>query len=84
MPVDAVLLALHGAMLAEGYPDCEGDLLQAVRALVGPTEIPLGALLDLHCNLSPGDGGFRRGADRLQGVSAHRLRAAWRRAARPA
>lgn len=52
MPVDAVLLALHGAMLAEGYPDCEGDLLQAVRALVGP-DVPVGALLDLHCNLSP-------------------------------
>lgn len=51
LPVDAVLLALHGAMLAEGYPDCEGDLLQAVRALVGP-ELPVGALLDLHCNLS--------------------------------
>jgi len=50
--VDAVLLALHGAMLAEGYPDCEGDLLQAVRALVGP-DLPVGALLDLHCNLSP-------------------------------
>jgi microcystin degradation protein MlrC len=50
--VDAVLLELHGAMLAEGYPDCEGDLLQRVRALVGPA-VPIGALLDLHCNLSP-------------------------------
>ncbi|HEY1132156.1 MAG TPA: M81 family metallopeptidase [Roseateles sp.] len=51
-PVDAVLLVLHGAMLAEGYHDCEGDLLQRVRELVGP-RVPLGALLDLHCNLSP-------------------------------
>ncbi|KQW42836.1 MULTISPECIES: M81 family metallopeptidase [unclassified Roseateles] len=50
--VDAVLLVLHGAMLAEGYPDCEGDLLVRVRELVGP-RVPLGALLDLHCNLSP-------------------------------
>jgi microcystin degradation protein MlrC len=49
--VDAVLLALHGAMLAEGYPDCEGDLLQRVRAVVGE-RVPVGALLDLHCNLS--------------------------------
>ena len=51
-PLDAVVLVLHGAMLAEGYPDCEGDLLQRVRALVGPSR-PVGALLDLHCNLSP-------------------------------
>ena len=51
-PVDAVLLELHGAMLAEGYPDCEGDLLQRMRRLVGPG-MPVGALLDLHCNLSP-------------------------------
>lgn len=51
-PLDAVALVLHGAMLADGYPDCEGDLLQRVRALVGP-QLPVGALLDLHCNLSP-------------------------------
>ena len=30
MPVDmVVLLALHGAMAAEGYDDCEGDILRA-------------------------------------------------------
>jgi len=52
LPVDAVLLALHGAMLAEGYPDCEGDLLQRVRAVVGDA-VPIGSLLDLHTNLSP-------------------------------
>ncbi|HEY1091732.1 MAG TPA: M81 family metallopeptidase, partial [Burkholderiaceae bacterium] len=52
LPVDAVLLALHGAMLAEGYPDCEGDLLQRVRAIVGEA-VPVGSLLDLHTNLSP-------------------------------
>ena len=26
MPVDGVLLGLHGAMVADGYDDCEGDL----------------------------------------------------------
>jgi microcystin degradation protein MlrC len=51
MPVDVVLLALHGAMVAEGYDDCEGDLLAAVRAIVGP-EVPVGAELDLHCHLT--------------------------------
>ncbi len=51
MPVDAVLLALHGAMVADGYDDCEGDLLAAVRAIVGP-DVPVGAELDLHCHLT--------------------------------
>ena len=36
MPVDGVLLGLHGAMVAEGYDDCEGDLIERVRAIVGP------------------------------------------------
>ncbi len=49
-PVDAVLLVLHGAMVAEGTPDCEGDILEAVRALVG-AEVPVGAVLDLHGNV---------------------------------
>jgi microcystin degradation protein MlrC len=51
MPVDAVLLSLHGAMVAEGYDDAEGDLLAHVRRVVGP-DIPVGAELDLHANVS--------------------------------
>ena len=51
MPVDVVLLALHGAMVAEGYDDCEGDLISKVRAIVGPKAI-VGAELDLHCHVS--------------------------------
>ena len=47
MPVDAVLLNLHGAMIAEGYPDAEGDLLRCVRDRIGPA-VPLLAELDLH------------------------------------
>lgn len=52
LPVDAVALHLHGAMSADGYPDCEGDLLTGVRALVGPG-IPVGAMIDPHAHLSP-------------------------------
>jgi microcystin degradation protein MlrC len=48
--VDAVLLALHGAMAADGYPDPEGDLLTRVRAVVGTR--PVFAVLDLHANVS--------------------------------
>ncbi|MBV9522270.1 MAG: M81 family metallopeptidase [Alphaproteobacteria bacterium] len=50
LPVDAVLLSLHGAMVAEGYDDAEGDLLAHVRRLVGPG-VPVGAELDLHGNV---------------------------------
>jgi len=51
-PVDMVLLGLHGAMVADGYPDCEGDLLARVRAKVGP-KAAIGGLLDPHCHLTP-------------------------------
>ncbi|HEV7322422.1 MAG TPA: M81 family metallopeptidase [Ensifer sp.] len=51
MPVDAVMLALHGACVAEGYDDVEGDLLHHVRQLVGPA-IPVAAELDLHCHIT--------------------------------
>jgi microcystin degradation protein MlrC len=51
MPVDAVVLVLHGAMTSEACDDCEGDLLGAIRALVGP-EVPIGVSLDLHCHFT--------------------------------
>ena len=51
MPVDAVLLFMHGAMVAEGYDDCEGDTIERVRALVGP-DVTIGVELDLHCHLT--------------------------------
>jgi len=51
MPVDGVLLVLHGAMALADHDDAEGELLADVRALVGP-EVPIVAPLDLHTNLS--------------------------------
>jgi len=51
MPVQAVALALHGAMVAEGYDDCEGDLIARVRDVVGP-DVFIGVELDLHCHLT--------------------------------
>lgn len=50
-PLDGVLLALHGAMVAEGERDVEGDLLARVRALVGPST-PIVVELDMHGNVS--------------------------------
>ena len=52
LPVDMVVLGLHGAMVADGYDDCEGDLLARVRAIVGPTVV-VGAELDPHNHLTP-------------------------------
>ena len=43
-------------MVAEGYDDCESDLLAHVRKVVGP-DVPVGVELDLHCNI--GDGTLR-------------------------
>lgn len=50
-PVDIVLLSLHGAMIAEGYDDCEGDLITRCREIAGP-EVVIGGLLDPHCHLT--------------------------------
>ena len=51
LPVDVVLLNLHGAMVAQGYDDCEEDIIRRVRDVVGPEAI-IGVELDLHCHLS--------------------------------
>lgn len=50
-PVNVVLLCLHGAMVAQGYDDCEGDLITRIRQQVGP-EVIIAAELDLHCHLT--------------------------------
>ena len=47
---DAILLDLHGAMVAEGVDDGEGELLARIRAVAPRT--PLAVALDLHGNLS--------------------------------
>ena len=51
MPVDIVFLPLHGAMVADGYDDCEGDLIYRVRQMVGP-DVVIAVELDLHCHLT--------------------------------
>jgi len=51
MPVDGVLLFMHGAMVAEGYDDCEGDTISRIREIVGEV-VPIGVELDLHCHLT--------------------------------
>ena len=61
LPLDGVQLLLHGAMAAEGYDDCEGDLLARIREIVG-LNVPIGVELDLHCHFTEL---MRRSADIL-------------------
>jgi microcystin degradation protein MlrC len=49
LPLDAVYLSLHGAMVTEHLEDPEGELLGRIRAVVGP-RVPIVASLDLHSN----------------------------------
>ena len=52
MPLDGVLLALHGAMVTERQLDAESDILERVRAVVGPAT-PVVVELDMHGNIGP-------------------------------
>ena len=51
MPLDIVILGLHGAMVSQGCLDCEGELLSLVREIVGSAAI-IGATFDPHSHLS--------------------------------
>ncbi len=50
--LDGVVLALHGACVAEDVDDVEGALLRDVRTLVGP-RVPIIVSLDHHANVTP-------------------------------
>lgn len=48
-PLDGVLLDLHGAMVVEGIDDGDGDIIAAVREVIGPKR-PIIVTQDLHGN----------------------------------
>jgi microcystin degradation protein MlrC len=48
---DGLLLALHGAMVAQSHLDADGEVLARLRRAVGP-DLPIAVTLDLHGNLS--------------------------------
>jgi microcystin degradation protein MlrC len=50
-PVDALLLALHGAMVCEAYPDGDGEIARRLREVTGP-DFPIVVTHDLHANIS--------------------------------
>lgn len=51
-PLDGLLVAPHGATVAENHPDADGYWLAKVREAVGPN-LPILGTLDPHGNLSP-------------------------------
>ena len=51
LPVDLVALGVHGAMIADGYDDAEGDLIAHIRSMVGPDTV-IAVELDLHGHLT--------------------------------
>ncbi len=67
LPVDGVLMDLHGAMVTDGCEDVEGDLLYHVRQMVGP-RVPVMATLDFHANITSTMGQY---ADALIGYDTY-------------
>ncbi len=53
LPADGIVLNLHGAMVAEGFPDAEAEIVQRVRSLVGKAT-PIAVTLDFHGNIGQG------------------------------
>jgi microcystin degradation protein MlrC len=51
LPLDGLLVALHGATASDAYPDADGEMLRRIRAVTGP-EMPVIATLDLHANVA--------------------------------
>ena len=49
--LDGVLLALHGAMVVESYPDGDGEVLRRMRQALG-ADFPIVSTLDHHTNVS--------------------------------
>ena len=65
---DILLMSMHGAMIAEGYDDCEGDFLTRARAVLGPDKI-IGLEIDPHHHLT--EEMMEAAARRLHGAHGH-------------
>lgn len=52
LPVDGLLLALHGALVVEDQPDGDGEIIVRLRRIL-PPETPIGVSLDLHGHITP-------------------------------
>ena len=52
LPVDGVLMPMHGAAAVDQLGDLDGDLIEGVRRVVGPA-VPIVATLDCHAHVTP-------------------------------
>ncbi len=52
LPVDGLLLHLHGAMVTETTLDAETEIVAQMRRIVG-RQIPIVVVLDMHGNINP-------------------------------
>lgn len=66
LPLDGVLLDIHGAMTVVGMTDAEADLAEAIRDVVGPGCL-ISASMDPHGNMS------RRLVTALDLATSHRM-----------
>ena len=67
LPVDAVLVGLHGATQSSVSNDVCGDILTAIREVVGETTV-IGASCDLHANVTEK---MMRAADYISGYQTY-------------
>ncbi len=51
-PFQGVILALHGAMVVEGFPHGDAELVRRVRVAMGP-KFPIVVTHDFHANVAP-------------------------------
>jgi microcystin degradation protein MlrC len=65
--LDGVILSLHGAMVTEHSEDPEGDLVAAVRDVMG-SRVPIVVCFDMHCHLTDRKTGS---ADAIVGYHTH-------------
>ena len=65
-PFDGIFLVLHGAMVCQGCPDVEGEVIDRIRAVDSLADLPICGVLDLHGNIS------RRTIERTQGLISYR------------
>ena len=49
--LDGLFFDIHGAMRVDGLDDAEGDLITAIREVIG-TDVMVSASMDLHGNVS--------------------------------
>lgn len=51
MPLDGVVISLHGATVSEHFDDVCGDILEQIHSIVGK-DVPISAVFDMHANIT--------------------------------